>query len=333
MSRKILVLILTCFFIIIIGFTIYLLYLHYQNSEPEIISTYNDPIVPEGFKSVDTETAKWTKQDDGTIKDWNKGLVIEDSIGNQFVWIPVNLDMVTYNSEKVDIDFQYIKDSLTLSNEEDKQILKYGGFYISRYEAGVPKELQSNLENISEETNNISGIPVSQKGIIPWNYISLKNAKQNAENMYQSREVKSSLPTLKQWEYIIAWLASCGYDVYENSSNFGNYSNVSFEFTGYYSEDEGNNYQYANNKMKTGNMILSTGATERNKTNNIYDIAGNLWCYTNDFLSIGEDGILGYYCVGGHFGHAGNWFPAYSYNLKNVSPLEKVGFRITLFLK
>ena len=163
--------------------------------------------------------------------------------------------------------------------------------------------------------------------------IDYTNSKNNAESMYNNNNVKSGLPTQKQWQSMIAWLYSCNYNVYEDSSSFGNYSNVNFIFSGYYSDDYGENYQYAENKMKSGkNMILSTGATDRNMTNNIYDIAGNLWCYTDDYLQINENEILGYYCSGGHFDHTGDIFSACNNNLKNVEPLEKVGFRVVLYL-
>ena len=319
MNRKILVLILTCLLIIIIGFTIYLSYSNHQKSEPEVISTYNNPIVPEGFKSVDTETAKWTKQDDGTIKDWNKGLVIEDSIGNQFVWIPINLDDLHYDSYYLSEKDQYSKDNLNTEDEEDLQILKYGGFYIGRYEAGVPKELQSNLENISEETNNISGIPVSQKGVIPWNYISFKNAKQNAENMYQSDTIRSSLLSNKQWNGIMQWLNECGYNVYSNSFSWGNYSNVNFEFTGYYSINHGKSYQYGKETLKTKyNMILSCGSTDRNMANNIYDLAGNLAEYTLE-----NDAKGGYYDYIDQGTYGGGSY---------IEPSNQIGFRVVLFI-
>lgn len=337
MNKKNLILVFICAFIIIlISVSIFLYYLNHKTilTYDSAISTYNNPIIPEGFKTVDTENAKWVKEDSGAIRDWNKGLVIEDNIGNQFVWIPIDIENLHYNSDYMsEVDIQYKKENLDIKSDEDKQILKYGGFYISRYEAGVPEEMQNNLENISANTNDIIGIPVSRKDSIPWNYISLKNAKQNAESMYQNQKIKSSLPTLKQMEYIMAWLNSCGYNVYEDSSSFGNYSNVTFYFSGYYSKDGGKSYQYAVNKLKDCSMILSTGATDRNMTNNIYDVAGNLWCYTNDYLSISEDEIMGYYCVGGHFGHTGSWFPAYNYSLKNTLALDKVGFRVTLFLK
>lgn len=300
--------------------------------EIEKVSTYNNPIVPEGFKKVETDLASW-KLENGIPKGWNNGLVIEDELGNQFVWVPIDLENLHYDSYYLSVRNQYKKELLNIQNNEEVQIVKYGGFYVARYEAGVAKTMQKRLKDISEKTNDIAGIPVSKKGIIPWNFISLKNAKINAESMYNNDEIKSGLPTLKQWEYMMVWLYSCKYDVYEDSSSFGNYSNVNFRFSGFYSEDYGESYRYAENKMKAGtNMILSTGATDRNMTNNIYDLAGNLWCYTNDYCPINENEIPGYYCAGGHFDHKGDWFVAYNYNLKNTVPLEKVGFRMTLHM-
>ena len=53
---------------------------------------YKNPIIPEGFHTVETETASWEKQEDGAIKGWNNGLVIEDDKGNQFVWVPCTVE-------------------------------------------------------------------------------------------------------------------------------------------------------------------------------------------------------------------------------------------------
>ena len=58
-------------------------------------SSYNNPIVPEGFKKIETDTASW-ELENGIPKGWNSGLVIEDEIGNQFVWVPI--------SDKEDLD-------------------------------------------------------------------------------------------------------------------------------------------------------------------------------------------------------------------------------------
>ena len=44
------------------------------------------PVVPEGFTAIDTADAKWST----ATAETNKGLVIMDGKGNQFVWVPVS---------------------------------------------------------------------------------------------------------------------------------------------------------------------------------------------------------------------------------------------------
>lgn len=293
-----------------------------QEPDISIISYYNSPIIPEGFHSVDTETAKWDKLEDGTIKGWNSGLVIEDNLGNQFVWVPVYKETLEYNIDNVSKEFKYDINSLNENNIEYRQILNYGGFYVSRYEAGIPSKLQNVTNNFSEETNDIQGIPVSKKGIIPWNYISMKNAKDNAKTMYTSNGISSGIITSKQWQIIINWISLNGYNVY-NSAEFGNYSNVNFKFNGYYSDDYGKSYKFGKNQLKSGkNMILSTGATDRNVTNNIYDLAGNLMEYV--------DNENGYICNGGYYDYiAGGAFDTWVFT---GEPSSNIGFRIVLYL-
>lgn len=287
------------------------------------VSIYNNPIVPEGFKKVETDSASW-KIENGIPKGWNKGLVIEDENGNQFVWVPIDLENLHYDSYYLSVHEQYKKELLNEKNDEDIQIVKYGGFYVARYEAGVPEEMQNNLENISVSTNNIIGVPVSKKGSIPWNYISAENAKKSAESMYSNNGIKSSLLTLKQWEGIMQWLNGCNYNVYENSSKWGNYSDVNFKFSGYYSIDHGKNYQYSKEKMKREyNMILSCGATDRNMANNIYDLAGNLREYVTDNSNSSYGAAGGYYdnihqCAYGYSGYS--------------QSSNQIGFRVVIYL-
>lgn len=296
-----------------------------DEKEIEVISTYNNPVIPKGFESIDTENSKWIKNEDETIQDWNKGLVIEDEIGNQFVWIPINLDNLNYHYN-VSEDYKFSKQNLDSNNEVDKQILKYGGFYVSRYEAGVSEEMQSNLTNIESTTNNVLDVPVSKKNAIPWNYISFKNAKLNAESMHNNDEIKSKLITQKQYQGIMQWLNSNGYAVYNDSYSFGNYSNVTFEFSGYYSEDYGKNYKYSDRHLKIGNnMILSAGASERNMTNNIYDLAGNLMEYVEDDASKLNNTYL---CNGGYYDYMER--SAYDSWGHTGEPSDKIGFRIVL---
>ena len=52
--------------------------------------TANNPIIPKDFYPVNTEKAKWTYDStNNKVTDVDKGLVIMDEKGNQFVWIPV----------------------------------------------------------------------------------------------------------------------------------------------------------------------------------------------------------------------------------------------------
>ncbi len=89
---------------------------------------------------------------ENTVED---GLVIIDSKGNEFVWIPVssedeykrNLDYEDSDvSKNAYADTNYLPDgikctdsSITEEQKEKEIVLKAGGFYISRYEAGNEK--------------------------------------------------------------------------------------------------------------------------------------------------------------------------------------------------
>jgi len=293
----------------------------------EKICEYNNPIVPNGFKKVETESASW-ELENNVAKGWNNGLVIEDEIGNQFVWIPIKL-MDEYILEK---------DNHFAIPPEEKNVFallkKYNGFYVARYEAGVPLEIQNTLTNISEETNNIEGIPVSKKGIRPWNFLTKENAVINAEKMYSNEYVYSSLLTDREWVHIDSWLSQSGYDV-KDPKEYGNFSNVNFKFTGLYSNDIGKTYVYGEDKNKaTINMILATGLTDRNKTNNIYDFYGNVAEGTiYKFEYIDKDGILKkiYTDFNAYGGYYDNSSKGESFNY--VWPNSKTGFRVVLYMK
>ena len=280
-------------------------------------STFDNPIIPKGFKKVETQYASW-EIENGIPKGWNDGLVIEDLNGNQFVWVPVNLSVEHDNKDANQI---YIKEQLDMNSLEDLQIYKYGGFYIGRFEAGVSLDMQNELINIDESKNDIVDIPQSKLNVRPWNYISLKNAKLSAEKMYNTKYLKSGLLTNKQWNSILNWIE------YEESKKIGNYSNVNFEFSGLYSIDYGKNYQYAEQKSKSQyNMILSSGATERNMTKNIYDLAGNLAEYTEQYVK-----NMGYVTRGGNYDN----IDKYSINSTATSTKadSRFGFRVVLYIK
>lgn len=298
--------------------------LNYKNNEIKEekekiyrVSTYNNPIVPSGFKKVETENASWDINENGEIKGWNSGLVIEDEVGNQFIWVPVS-------------DIHKDENYLISDNEEEIQLFKYGGFYVSRFEAGVPENLQIQLNDISNETNDVIGVPVSKKNIKPWNYISYNNANESARLMYNNENVKSELMSLNKAKIIVEWLKKSGYDT-DNSSSWGNFSDSTYKFSGLYSADTGKSYQNANNLLKDDNFILGTGVTDRNMANNIYDFAGNLREYTNTQYNDTKF----HYSVGGYYSTPGKGSAGHPASEQYVYADEAVGttgFRVCLII-
>lgn len=282
----------------------------------QINNSYKAPYIPTGFKSVNENNAEWSWENNVCIN-WNEGLVIEDEKnGNQFVWVPVDNINV-----KVDDIHIYENEQIFLEENIKKQIENYGGFYISRYEAGLPEDISQNTTIFSKETNDIGGIPVSKKEEIPWNYIAADLAELNAKKMYNNEEVYTELIPESCWNMTMQWLKSHGYDVNQNSADFGNYSNTYFEFTGYFSQDHGKTYEFGNNIMKKkNNIILSTGATSRNMALNIYDIAGNLQEYVKM-----ENGICSY---GGNYDNPSFYFANSRQGINQANDL--MGFRIVL---
>ena len=201
------------------------------------------------------------------------GLVISDKMGdddsnskkgNQFVWVPCSgTNGITY--EKTDDNgtgnhglASYWKESYsdkqwsyttttageTITDWSDNggnyaSVTKYGGFYIGRYEAGVPRDADfyADSEGATYEREGkknaeavLSMSPIVQKGIQSWNYISQEKAKKVSENMYKaSTSVTSGLVDSYAWDTTVKWMASdseysgIGLD----STNFGNYANNS----------------------------------------------------------------------------------------------------------
>jgi hypothetical protein len=255
-----------------------------------LVVAYNNPLIPKGFKAIN----------DGAIwpTDWNKGLVIEDDRGNQFVWIPVDGTNVTY-SKWCTKGFSYtpsIDDTLpTGIISEIDQVSKYGGFYISRYEAG------------KQDTN----VLVSKKLATVWTNINYSNSKVAAESMYTTSEVKSGLVTGTQWDTTMKWLENSSINVSTNSSSWGNYKDSTSP---------------AN---VTGNGALQvTGFSEYWKANNIYDLAGNATEWSNEMYIISV-------CFdrGGYYNNSGSTNTA-SYRVARTDNSANISlsFRVALYI-
>lgn len=287
---------------------------------------------------------------DGTV-DSNKS----ELQGNQFIWIPCTIEDYT----KVDFEMQnYIGQWDTSTNTAEKvQIEKYKGFYIGRYEAGTSEiKLANNIkfENASTATewqnSNFvsskveSGKITSKAGEIPYYHADYTTAVEMSEKMYNTESVKSGLITGTMWDTVMKYITTdkTGYTDLKNTS-WGNYN----------TQTEGVNYtagqgRYisvnSNNGTTTENFTISdnahhygirtTASSEGLKKKNIYDIAGNLWEWTQEMCYLQNTNKLMYNLRGGDFHHESSSRPVcyrecgdYSYNYTNI------GFRPALYIK
>ena len=247
-----------------------------------------------------------------TYKEGTKdtGLVIQDEKSNEFVWVPA-----TVNNYKKDTSFtasnglKPIGDD-TLPNgitDETADVIKYGGFYIGRYEAGVPEGDTS--------TSNKTGIPVSKKGATVWTDIDYTNSKASAESMISNEYVQTGLITGKAWDTTCHWI--------EDSLKSINAS-ASLKDSRYYGNYK-NSLAPANENSGTKR---TAGFSENWKTKNIYDLAGNVWEWTCEASGSGF-----FYRGGSNLGN-GSRNPVscrghYDASYTHIS----VGFRPRLYIK
>ncbi len=216
-----------------------------------------------------------------TYKEGTKdtGLVIKDDNGNEFVWVPA-----TESTYAKDTSFPgNVKPTGddTLPNgitDETADVVKYGGFYIGRYEAGVP-ENQSSIDGESDSTSNVKGVPVSKKGVKVWTCISYTNAKANSESMISNEYVQTGLITGKAWDTTCHWI--------EDSLSSINAS-ASLTDSRYY----GNYWKALSPANENSGTKRTAGFNENWKVKNIYDLAGNVWewtseAYSSDFIRRG----------------------------------------------
>ena len=239
------------------------------------------------------------------------GLVVIAPDGSEFVWVP------TTGTKLARRDFgSYFSSGDSLSGYADETNLKiyqtmvsstekYGGFYIGRYEA----------------SKGSNGLPVSKRvtasesGSIMVRF-SPQDATVACQKVYADNEtVQGFFPWGITWDTTLQWLVDSGNktraQVASDSTSWGNYSNDTF------STGAGGNY---------------TGAWEQAKANNIYDLAGNNWEWTQ------ERSGSSYVMRGGGYNLMGGSCPGSAYPAAIRDPLPgnsnhpNVAFRLALYV-
>ena len=279
-------------------------------------------------------------------------------------------------NENKKIKETYTTPDITVSWENDQPTIakesleKYKGFYVGRYEAGVPEEAPfhynktegkyiSTGRGTSTETSIISNLrPVSQKGVQVWTLITQPNAKMVAENMYKD-ETKGAN------SYLIdntAWNVVCNKfnDVLgtsnteksiTNSSQLGNYyNNKSTDYTKLdvlWALHKWSDHWISPEQYQKGNIQetdlpkeygksgieLATGSSEDFKIYNIYDMAGNCMEWTTGHNI--KNGNMYTASRGGTFNGGGNEGPVTFGRGDDCFDwyYSWTGFRVVLYIK
>ena len=141
-----------------------------------------------------------------------------------------------------------------------ESVSKYGGFYIGRY------ELSGTVTEPTEKPG---------KTLTNTDWYNLYNACRSSK-LQASDKVKTQMIWGCQWDVTMNWLISSGAktsdEVNKDSSSWGNYKGTSVK------ADDGTTEIKASGK----NQILNTGKTTFTMANNIYDLAGNCFEWTQE---------------------------------------------------
>jgi len=255
-------------------------------SNPDSVKTkYNQFVwIPVEVKSTDTENSiasfyrsEWTA---------NASTGGERTTG-------LSTDYTEPDSTNDTTDKTGIVDQIT---ELTKSIYKHGGFYIGRYEAGskTPRTSSSGVTEIGIKQDMYPYIYVKWGDSM--SSIGTTGAVYLSNSLYNTNEygATSMLCTGACWDSMLDFIKDSKHSV-TDSTKWGNYKNSeTFEITrGSYAVYDTSNYTLGSfnnvgskySKMKDTSILLTTGATERNCSKNIYDVAGNCDEWTTESYS------------------------------------------------
>ena len=146
--------------------------------------------------------------------------------------------------------------------------------------------------------------PTVQKGekvLVNQNWYNLKKACTNLVQAGENTGAQSEMIYGNQWDEVMDWLVDTedktAEQINEDSSSWGNYSdyNTANEYT------SGDPEYVAN----AGSGVLPAGSSEYWKANNIYDLAGNAYDWTQEASYTGDR-----FDRGGYYDISGSNYPA-----------------------
>ena len=267
----------------------------------------------------------------------NKGLVISDSRGNEYVWISCTVNSSSnklqykrteWGVEKDGTDnSRAIKDELTLKdidvtysktdtdngineeiskeivaqiNAEKESIKKYGGYYIGRYEVG--------------KDNKTAVIKAEQE---PYVNIKWSKAYELAKGIGGGEGATTYLCSSYSWDTAINFI--------QNTTG----KNYATSIIGFYG-----NWKSQEVKDSSGKVIKPVNTAQRLNTGlttalcNIYDMGGNVGEFTTELNPGTSETVV---LRGGYYNH--NDPAGYRWDGSSGSAGGTCGFRATLFLK
>ena len=273
-----------------------------------------------------------TKSNENVIE---KGLVISDSRGNEYVWIPCTTEAVgnelvykrteweveydngtdakkdeltltdpsvTYsdNDKLNEINENIAKEIVTQVNTEKESVKRYGGYYIGRYEVG--------------NSNNTAVIKANQE---PYAEIKWSKAYQLAKGIGGGEGATTYLCSSYAWDTAINFI--------QNTTG-KNYATSVVGFNG--------NWLSQEVKDNSGKVIKPANTAQRLKTGlttslcNIYDMGGNVGEFTTEINPGTSAAVV---LRGGP--HSYNSPAGYRWDNSSGYANYDCGFRATLFLK
>ena len=289
----------------------------------------NTEIVDEkGNKIVITAGFKVTG--DATTVD--KGIVIEDATvdkdgkptataGSQFVWVPVGkitkedgtkteikLNRYTFASDGTpteknnEVINSYFSETESKGNTVAKSISDFkssvaanGGYYIGRYEARTGTKRTASVNALTQ---------ITEKGTDQvYNYVTQKQAAEQAQGMYTSNNFTSDLMNSYAWDTAITFIQKC-----TDKPNYANQTSL--------------------------NKSLSQTGTTNDNPCNIFDMASNVWEWTTETSSrISSATLSEAPCAyrGGLYGNS-RYYTSYRGDTGLSDSSNIIGFRPLLYL-